>query len=136
MSALHTSVYAFKNTSTKKVELKCRHLYTYISAVSKAVRGKNNAHTVGWNVMRNHVGTMNHKNHITSIVMHIYPWSDPSISSINHNYFYTCKVRIINIRVTVTIYHPCATADSELFLMTPKDVNNYTVCPVHYCNAP
>lgn len=102
----------------------------------KPKRGQNEAHAVGWDVMRYYGCTMNHKNHITGIVMHICPWSGPSISPINHNYFYTCKVRIINIRVNTIINHPCATAASELFLMTHKDVNSYAVCPVHHCNAP
>lgn len=69
---------------------------------------------VGRNVTRFRGRAMNHKNHISGIVMHICPWSGPSISSISRNYFHTCKVRIINIRVNTIINHPCATAASEL----------------------
>lgn len=115
------------------------HMLTFVHTricSLKPKRGQNEAHAVGWDVMRYYGCTMNHKNHITGIVMHICPWSGPSISPINHNYFYTCKVRIINIRVNTIINHPCATAASELFLMTHKDVNSYAVCPVHHCNAP
>lgn len=104
--------------------------------ISVAERGQSGAHTAGWNVIQYYGCTMNHKNHITGIVMHICPWSGPSISSINHNHFYTCKVRIINIRVTTMINHLYAPAASEHFLMTHKDVNNYAVCTVHHCNAP
>lgn len=99
---------------------------------SKAERGQNNA--VGGNTPL-YYSTMNHKNHITGIVMHICPWSWLSISPIKHNHFYTCTVRIINIRVTTMINYPCATTVLEFFLMTHKDINNYTVCPVHHCNA-
>lgn len=125
----------YRYTKTKTSELTGGHLCTYINS-SKAERGQKDTHTVGWSVIQHYGCTMNHKNFITGTVMHICPWSGPSISSINHNYFHTCKVRIINICVTTMINHPCATAVSELFLMTHKDVNNYTVCPVHHCNAP
>lgn len=86
--------------------------------------------------MRYYSCTMNHNNHVTGIAMHICPWSGSSISSLNPNYFYLCKVQFINIHVTTMINPPCSTAASELFLMAHKDINNYTVCPVHHCNAP
>lgn len=72
------------------------------------------------------VGAMNHKNHITRIVMQICPWSGLSISSVSCNYFYTCKVRIINIRVNTIINHPRAVVAlaSELSATTRKDVNS------------
>lgn len=57
---------------------------------------------------------MNHKTHITGIVMHILPRSSLSVSPINHNYVYTCKIQVINIRVTTVINYPCATSASEL----------------------
>lgn len=102
----------------------------------EAKRGHHTGRAVGRNVMQQYGHTMNHKNHIPGIVMQICPWSGPSISSVNRNYFYTCKVRTINIRVNTIINHPRATAASELFSMTHKDANSYAVCPVHHCNAP
>lgn len=86
-------------------------------------------------VMQDDSCPMNHQNQITRIVLHICPCSGPSISSINYNYFFTCKVWNINILVTKMINHPCTATALELFLMTHKDLNNYTVCPIHHCNA-
>lgn len=90
---------------------------------SKAEQGQTHAHTaaVPW-IMRT--------------ILHICPPSGPSISSINHNYFFTCKVRIINTHVTAVINRPCAAAAPRLFWMTHKDTNNYTVCPAHRGDAP
>lgn len=69
---------------------------------------------------------MNHKNYITRIVMQICPWSGLSISPVSCNYFYTCKVRIINIRVNIIINHPRAALAlaSELSAATREDVNS------------
>lgn len=62
--------------------------------------------------------------------MHVCPLSGLSISSINHNYFNTCKAGIIHIHVTTMINHPHATAAAlEVILMTHSDVNNYAVSP-------
>lgn len=58
--------------------------------------------------------------------MQICPWSGLSISSVSCNYFYTCKVRIINIRVNTIINHPRAAlaSASELSATTREDINS------------
>lgn len=111
----------------------CRCLYT---CSWKAERGQNEAHIVLWMWCGTTAVLWIKRIILQALLMHICPWFGASISSINHNYFYTCKVQIINIRVTMMMYHPCATAASKLLLMTHKDVNNYTVYSVHHCNAP
>lgn len=87
-----------------------------------------------WKVKRNSV-CLNYSNHIAGIVEHNFPHSCPSMSSMNRNYYDTCKVWSIRIRVNTVINHSCAMAPLHALLMILKDVNGEAVCPVHRRDA-
>lgn len=84
------------------------------------------------NIIANVIICMNQSNRTVKTVA----LSCPSISSMNCNYYSTCKVWNISICVNTMINHSCAMAPPQSLLVFLKDVNSEAVCPVHHCNAP